>query len=82
MDVGQFLTEKSNDLNESFDAIVSVEMLEHCKNYHLVMARLADLLRHGGKLFVHIFTHHWRSYHFLDSGPSDWMARTFFSGGK
>ena len=30
----------------------------------------------GGKLFVHIFTHKWKPYHFKD----DWMARTFFTG--
>lgn len=65
-----------------FDRVVSVEMFEHMKNYQRLLAHVARWLRPGGKLFVHIFTHHRFSYHFVAQGPDDWMARYFFTGGQ
>ena len=34
-----------------------------------------------GALFVHVFAHRHHAYPFEDTGPSDWMAREFFTGG-
>ena len=42
----------------------------------LICLNLPRWMAAGGKLFVHIFTHKWKPYHFKD----DWMARTFFTG--
>jgi cyclopropane-fatty-acyl-phospholipid synthase len=67
---------------ESFDRVVSIEMFEHMKNYKELLARIALWLAPGGKLFVHIFTHHKYAYHFEAHCPGDWMARHFFSGGQ
>jgi cyclopropane-fatty-acyl-phospholipid synthase len=66
----------------SFDRVVSVEMFEHLKNYELLFKNIARWLRPGGLLFTHIFTHHRFSYHFVSTGPSDWMSRYFFTGGQ
>lgn len=65
-----------------FDRVVSVEMFEHMKNYQRLLANIARWLRPDGLLFVHIFTHQRFSYHFVPEGPSDWMARHFFTGGQ
>jgi cyclopropane-fatty-acyl-phospholipid synthase len=65
-----------------FDRVVSVEMFEHLKNYQRLFASIARWLKPGGLLFVHIFTHHRFSYHFVSAGPSDWMSRYFFTGGQ
>lgn len=65
-----------------YDRVVSVEMFEHMKNYQELLARIARWLRPEGMLFVHIFTHRRLAYHFVPSGPSDWMARHFFTGGQ
>ena len=66
----------------AFDRCVSVEMFEHMKNYAELLSRIGAALRPGGKLFVHIFVHRSMPYHFESSGgPTDWMARHFFSGG-
>jgi cyclopropane-fatty-acyl-phospholipid synthase len=67
---------------ESFDRVVSIEMFEHMKNYKELLARIARWLAPGGRLFVHIFTHHKYAYHFESRGPGDWMARHFFTGGQ
>ncbi len=57
-----------------YDRVVSVEMFEHMKNYRLLLANVARWLKPGGRLFVHIFTHHAFSYHFVARDASDWMA--------
>ena len=67
---------------QHFDRCVSVEMFEHMKNYQLLMRRIAGWLKPGGKLFVHIFTHHDCPYPFEVQGPDDWMAKYFFTGGQ
>jgi cyclopropane-fatty-acyl-phospholipid synthase len=66
----------------SFDRVVSIEMFEHMKNYHRLLSRVAQWLKPGGKLFVHIFSHRNLAYHFESRGSSDWMARHFFTGGQ
>ena len=64
------------------DRVVSVEMFEHMRNYEQLLARIARWLVPGGELFVHIFTHREHAYPYEDSGPGDWMARHFFTGGQ
>jgi cyclopropane-fatty-acyl-phospholipid synthase len=69
------------ELPQRFDRVVSIEMFEHMRNYRALMAKIAGWLAPGGKLFVHIFAHRQHAYPFDSHGPSDWMAREFFSGG-
>lgn len=69
------------ELDESFDRVVSIEMFEHLRNYQALLAKIARWLRPGGELFVHVFCHRELAYVFEDEGPSDWMARHFFTGG-
>jgi cyclopropane-fatty-acyl-phospholipid synthase len=64
-----------------YDRVVSVEMFEHMRNYHRLMANIAGWLRPDGRLFVHIFTHRIHAYPFVARDASDWMARYFFTGG-
>ncbi|KAK3180278.1 hypothetical protein K4F52_008364 [Lecanicillium sp. MT-2017a] len=61
----------------TFDRVVSIELFEHMKNYERLMAKVSSWLKPGGKLFVHIFTHHDTPYDFEDG----WMATHFFTGG-
>ena len=81
---GGVITQDVNafDSRQKFDRIVSVEMFEHLKNYDLLLANIGRWLRPGGLLFVHIFTHHQLSYHFVPRDESDWMSRHFFAGGQ
>ena len=67
--------------DERFDRIVSVEMFEHMRNYAVLFERVASWLEPSGKFFMHIFCHRSTPYEFVDTGPSDWMSRHFFSGG-
>lgn len=66
---------------EQFDRIVSVEMLEHVRNYQMVFENLAKWLRPDGEVFIHIFCNRSLLYPFEDKGQDDWMARHFFTGG-
>jgi cyclopropane-fatty-acyl-phospholipid synthase len=74
------LTADANALDlapQRFDRIVSVEMLEHMRNYEALLGRIASWLEPGGKFFCHVFTHRELAYPY-DRG---WMARRFFTGG-
>lgn len=62
----------------TYDRVVSIEMMEHLKNYEALFSRIKTWLRRGGYMFVHIFTHRRFAYHFEDG----WMAEQFFSGGQ
>jgi len=67
---------------ETFDRVVSVEMFEHMRNYEELLRRVSAWLQPEGELFVHVFSHKRVPYLFEDRGPSDWMARHFFTGGQ
>jgi SAM-dependent methyltransferase len=69
------------DTARTFDRVLSVEMFEHMRNYHALFERIHGWLDPGGRFFLHIFVHRAVPYAFIDSGPSDWMSRHFFSGG-
>ena len=74
--LGDITKFESDEFKEKFDRVISIEMFEHMKNYELLLRKISSWMKPGGKLFVHIFTHKWKPYHFVD----DWMARTFFTG--
>jgi cyclopropane-fatty-acyl-phospholipid synthase len=63
---------------ERFDRIVSVELLEHVRNYERLFGRIASWLDPGGLFFVHVFSHSRYAYAYDDG----WMARTFFTAGN
>ena len=65
-----------------FDRIVSIEMMEHTRNWRALLQRAAGWLSPGGKMFIHVFTHRTVGYPFAVDGNDDWMARWFFTGGQ
>ena len=69
------------DTAARFDRVVSVEMFEHMRNSRQLLARIAGWMHPQALLFVHIFTHGRFAYFYEARGPSDWMARHFFTGG-
>jgi len=72
----------SFDPGRRFDRIVSVEMLEHVRNYRELFARMSGWLAPGGRAFVHVFSHCRFAYAFSAEDPRDWMGSRFFSGGQ
>lgn len=64
-----------------FDRVLSIEMFEHLKNYHAVLAKVSQWLRPDGRVFIHIFTHRQFAYHYEDQDGTDWLTRNFFEGG-
>ena len=60
-----------------FDRVLSVEMLEHVRNYEALLGRIASWLAPEGRFFCHVFSHTAYAYPYDDT----WMARKFFSGG-
>ena len=80
----QVLTANVHDFEPHgrFDRIVSVEMLEHVRNYETLFQRIASWLNEDGLLFVHVFTHARHAYAFETKSADDWMGRHFFTGGQ
>lgn len=80
----QVLTADVNELelDTRFDRIVSIEMFEHMRNWEALLGRIAGWLHEQGRLFIHVFAHRQYAYLYEDRGPSDWMARHFFTGGQ
>ena len=66
-----------SDLEGAFDRVLSIELFEHMKNYELLLAKVATLLKPKGKLFVHLFAHKDTPYDF----ETGWMTTHFFTGG-
>lgn len=79
----KIITADMNDFhpNVKYDRIVSVEMIEHMRNYKELFRRISSWLKLEGKFFMHIFVHKNNPYLFEDRDESDWMSRYFFSGG-
>ncbi|MCC5816327.1 MAG: class I SAM-dependent methyltransferase, partial [Leptospira sp.] len=71
----EIVTQDMNEFKTSrkFDRIISVEMLEHMKNYEMLFERLSQTLKPGGKFFIHIFTHKDYAYPFEVVDDTDWM---------
>lgn len=74
------------ELKGSIDRIVSLEALEHMRNYEELFRRFAGWIKDDGRVFVHIFVHKDRPFLYDPdagaAGVSDWMARYFFTGGQ
>jgi cyclopropane-fatty-acyl-phospholipid synthase len=54
-----------------YDRCVSIEMFEHMRNYELLLQRIANWLKPGGKLFVHIFVNQTLIYPFETEGEDN-----------
>jgi cyclopropane-fatty-acyl-phospholipid synthase len=65
------------ELDVRFDRILSVEMLEHMRNYEALFARISSWLEPDGRFFCHVFSHDHFTYPYDDG----WIARRFFTGG-
>lgn len=75
----EVLTADANvlDTERRFDRVLSIEMLEHMRNYERLLGKIASWLRADGLLFVHVFSHREFTYPYTSS----WMARHFFTAG-
>jgi cyclopropane-fatty-acyl-phospholipid synthase len=69
------------DPAERFDRVVSIEMMEHVRNHPALFERIARWLAPDGMAFAHVFCHRARAYTYEVTGPGDWMAEHFFTGG-
>jgi len=61
-----------------FDRIVSIEMMEHVRNWSALLTQMRDWLTPEGLAFVHVFSH--REHGYLFDGV-DVTAQHYFTGG-
>ena len=67
--------------NNHYDRVVSIEMFEHMRNWHVIFNKVSQWLKDDGKFFMHIFVHRDTAYPFEVHDASDWMTQHFFAGG-
>lgn len=79
----EIITEDMNhfSMDRQVERIVSVEMLEHMRNWQLLLQNIDQWLKPDGRLFIHIFTHRKFAYLFDATGEENWIGRHFFNGG-
>ena len=66
------------EFHAGFDVIVSCEMLEHMKNYDMVLKKVSSWLKADGRMMVQILGNRRFAYDFK---TTDWMGKYFFAGG-
>ena len=57
------------ELDTQFDRIVSIEMMEHLRNWPRLLRLMRSWLRPDGAAFVHVFCHRTTPYRFDPTGP-------------
>lgn len=67
------------ELEERFDRILGIEVLEHARNYRKLLTRLGQWLTPSGKVFLHHVCHSEIAY-IIENGGNGWMARHFAAG--
>jgi cyclopropane-fatty-acyl-phospholipid synthase len=78
-DIDEFVkTTTTDDAASKYARIVSIECIEHCRNYKQLFRKLKSILRGDGFCFFQILGH--REYSYLMNNKS-WMGRNFFTGG-
>lgn len=68
--------------DEKFDRVMSIEMMEHLRNYEKFFSLVSKFMKPDAKFFIHIFTHKTTPYFFETEGEDNWMGKYFFSGGQ
>jgi cyclopropane-fatty-acyl-phospholipid synthase len=67
---------------DKFDRVMSIEMMEHLRNYEKFFSLISKAMKPDAKFFIHIFTHKTTPYFFETEGEDNWMGKYFFSGGQ
>lgn len=80
-DMNDFLVDQHVGEGRRFDRVISIEMLEHMRNYERLFRRIAKWMKDDGRFFAHVFCHRELAYPFEVRDATDWMARHFFTGG-
>jgi len=81
LDLGKEESYSRFQLNH-FDRVMSIEMMEHLRNYDLFFELVSHCMKADAKFFIHVFTHKSTPYYFESHGDDNWMGKYFFSGGQ
>ena len=74
-DINDFVKNKNEN---KYDRIVTIECIEHCRNYKKLFSKMKNILNVDGFCFIHILATKGNSV-ILDN--NSWMGRNFFTGG-
>ncbi|RZC68171.1 hypothetical protein C5167_031428 [Papaver somniferum] len=69
------------ETEERFDRIFAVELIEHMKNYQLLLKKISEWMKDDGLLFVEHVCHKTLAYHYEPVDAEDWYTNYIFPAG-
>ncbi|XP_026422450.1 (S)-coclaurine N-methyltransferase-like isoform X2 [Papaver somniferum] len=69
------------ETEERFDRIFAVELIEHMKNYQLLLKKISEWMKDDGLLFVEHVCHKTLAYHYEPVDAEDWYTNYVFPAG-
>ncbi|KAI3955869.1 hypothetical protein MKW98_006229 [Papaver atlanticum] len=69
------------ETEERFDRIFAVELIEHMKNYQLLLKKISEWMKDDGLLFIEHVCHKTLAYHFEPIDEEDWFTNYIFPSG-
>ncbi|XP_024531246.1 (S)-coclaurine N-methyltransferase [Selaginella moellendorffii] len=72
------------ELNETFDRVLCIELLEYLKNYKLLFEKISSWMTPDGLLFIEALTHKSFARHYQETQGDEmtaWIGKYFLNGG-
>nr|AJD20224.1 coclaurine N-methyltransferase [Sinopodophyllum hexandrum] len=70
-----------HDTSHSFDRVFVIELLEHMKNYELLLKKISKWMSQDGLLFIEHICHKTFAYHYDPLDEDDWFTDYVFPAG-
>ncbi|KAK9101450.1 hypothetical protein Scep_024880 [Stephania cephalantha] len=71
----------THEMDKEFDRVMAIGVIEHMKNYKLLLKKISKWMKQDGLLFVDHICHKAFAYHFEPIGEEDWIEEYIFPGG-
>ncbi|OVA04486.1 Mycolic acid cyclopropane synthase [Macleaya cordata] len=69
------------EMEATFDRIFAIGLIEHMKNYELLLKKFSNWMKQDGLLFIEHLCHKTLAYHYEPIDEDDWYTEYFFPAG-
>ncbi|KAK9131292.1 hypothetical protein Sjap_011779 [Stephania japonica] len=63
----------THEMDREFDRVMAIGVIEHMKNYELLLKKISKWMKQDGLLFIDHICHKAFAYHFEPIGAEDWI---------
>ncbi|KAK9081599.1 hypothetical protein Syun_031687 [Stephania yunnanensis] len=71
----------THEMEDRYDRILVIELIEHMKNYELLLRKISEWLTPDGLLFIEHICHKTFAYHYEPLDEDDWFTEYIFPAG-